>query len=524
MDPSAWPSSAVSPYRAGYTPAERRKIETRLARGDLLAVVSTSALELGIDIGALDLCLLVGYPGTRIATHQRAGRVGRRQRTSAVILIAGEDALDAYFLKHPNQLWHGETERAVLNPHNPRILAQHLVCAAVERPLDTAETWLRLPAVTAVVDSLVAEGRLRRRADAAILLSIEKRPHRHVHLRTEGRPLPILDASDGHLIVEIDQLRAPRDTHPGALYLHRGTTYLIETLDLAAGKVTARPQRVGYTTRARTRGQTQIVSLEAEKETPGTTISFGKLQVEDQVIGYERIRRSDGRKLGMTDLDLPPQVFETEGLWFCVATSLLSELDRQGVDLMGALHAAEHLLIALFPLLVLADRNDVGGLSTNYHPQTDRATIFIYDGIPGGAGLCREAFGRFTALVRQAIATADTCQCDTGCPACVHSPKCGSGNEPLDKGGAQRLLEGLLNPTHFDSGKRLNLAAPPPGGAPSRGHPPCPTAFSTSKPSVRQRRSAVGGMPNAWASAAPCFTKARATPSASTGRMRSIGS
>jgi DEAD/DEAH box helicase domain-containing protein len=457
---------AVSPYRAGYTPAERRKIETRLARGDLLAVVSTSALELGIDIGALDLCLLVGYPGTRIATHQRAGRVGRRQRTSAVILIAGEDALDAYFLKHPEQLWRGETERAVLNPHNPRILAQHLVCAAVERPLDTAEPWLQAPAVAAVVDSLVKEGRLRRRADAAILLAREKRPHRHVHLRTEGRPLPIIDAADGRLIGEVDRLRAPRDTHPGALYLHRGTSYLIEALDLAAGKVTARAKKVGYTTRARTLGNTQIVSRELEKQIPGTLVSFGKLRVEDRVVGFDRIRRSDGKKLGEADLDLPPQVFETEGVWFCVATSLLAELDRQGVDhmgadLLGALHAAEHLLIALFPLLVLADRNDVGGLSTNHHPQTDRATIFIYDGIPGGAGLCREAFGRFTDLIRQAIATVDTCQCDTGCPACVHSPKCGSGNEPLDKGGAQRLLEGLLKPTQAETAKRLNPATHP---------------------------------------------------------------
>lgn len=452
---------AVSPYRAGYTPAERREIEARLARGELLAVVSTSALELGIDIGALDLCLLVGYPGTRIATRQRAGRVGRRQKACAVILIAGEDALDAYFLKHPEELWLGETERAVLNPHNPRILAQHLVCAAVERPLDTTEPWLQATAVAATVDGLVKEGRLRRRADAVILLAREKRPHRHVHLRAAGRPLPIVDAADGRLIGEVDRLRAPRDTHPGALYLHRGTSYLIETLDLSAGRVTARAKKVGYTTRARTRGNTQIVSREMEKEIPGTTVSFGKLRVEDRVIGYERIRRSDGKKLGEADLDLPPQVFETEGMWFCVATSLLAELDRQGADLMGALHAAEHLLIALFPLLVLADRNDVGGLSTNYHPQTDRATIFVYDGIPGGAGLCREAFGRFETLVRQAITTVDTCQCDTGCPACVHSPKCGSGNEPLDKAGAQRLLEGLLRPTHDSGQSRLNLPAKP---------------------------------------------------------------
>jgi DEAD/DEAH box helicase domain-containing protein len=436
----------ISPYRAGYTPAERRDIEARLARGDLLAVVSTSALELGIDIGELDLCLLVGYPGTRIATRQRAGRVGRRQKASAVILIAGEDALDAYFLRHPEELWSGQTEKAVLNPLNPHILAQHLVCAADELPLKPDEEWLREPAVTTVVEHLRSEGQLRRRADAAIYHASQRHPQRHVHLRAGGRPLAIINRVDGKLIGEVDRHRAARDTHPRAVYLHRGTTYLIESLDLEAGKVTARPERVGYTTRARTQGSTEIVSREREKRIPACVACFGKLKVEDQVVGFERIRRSDGRKLGLEDLCLPPQTIETEGLWFTVDTDILGRVAGEGADVMGALHAAEHLLIALFPLMVLADRNDVGGLSTNFHPQTGQATIFIYDGIPGGAGLCSDAFERLEDLFRQAIDTLASCPCDTGCPACVHSPKCGSGNDPLDKGGARLLLKRLLEP------------------------------------------------------------------------------
>jgi DEAD/DEAH box helicase domain-containing protein len=461
---SATMAQAISPYRAGYTPAERRDIERRLALGELLAVVSTSALELGIDIGDLDLCILVGYPGTRIATRQRAGRVGRRQKAAAVILIAGEDALDAYFLKHPQALWKGETERAVLNPLNPQILSQHLICAAAELPLRMAEPWLAVDGVAAAVDRLRREGHLRRRADAETLLARRKRPHRQVHLRTNSRPLPIMDAETGHLIGEVDRYRAPRDTHPGAVYLHRGTTYRIESLDLTAGKVSARRQRVGYTTRARTSGHTEIVSVSVERSIAGThaQVHFGQLQVTDRVVAFERIRRSDGKKLGTEDLDLPPQVFETEGLWFCLAEGSLMALAG---DPMGALHAAEHLLIALFPLLVLADRNDVGGLSTNFHPQTGSATIFIYDGIPGGAGLCREAFDRFEALVEKGVETVATCPCESGCPACIHSPKCGSGNDPLDKGGARRLLEGLLRTE--PAGLSLSPSpAPTPASAP----------------------------------------------------------
>ncbi|MDJ0782866.1 MAG: DEAD/DEAH box helicase [Desulfosarcinaceae bacterium] len=443
-DRSTTMAGTISPYRAGYTPAERRQIEGQLARGELLAVVTTSALELGIDIGDLDLCILVGYPGTRIATRQRAGRVGRRHTAAAVVLIAGEDALDAYFLRHPQQLWQGETERAVLNPLNSRILAQHLICAAAELPLDTSEPWLTTAPVAAVADSLRRDGRLRRRADETRLLAREKRPHRHVHLRTHGRPLPIWDAENQRLIGDVDRHRAPRDTHPGAVYLHRGDTYLIETLDLVAGKVTARPRRVGYTTRARTHGRTEIVTCAMEREIAGTKFFFGQLRVEEQVVAYDRVRKSDGKKLARVDLDLPAQRFDTEGLWFRLDAVLLEELVRLGVDPMGALHAAEHLLIALFPLQVLADRNDVGGLSTNYHPQTGTAAIFIYDGIPGGAGLCQDAFERVSALLEEAIATVAACACERGCPACVHSPKCGSGNDPLDKRGAKLLLEAVL--------------------------------------------------------------------------------
>lgn len=485
----------ISPYRAGYTPAERREIEKRLASGDLLAVVSTSALELGIDIGELDLCLLVGYPGTRIATRQRAGRVGRRQKESAVILIGGEDALDAYFLRHPEELWSGPTERAVLNPLNPHILAQHLVCAADELPLKPEETWMKLPAVAAVVERLRREGQLRRRADSPVFHASQRHPQRHVLLRAGGRPLPIINRDDGALIGEVDPHRATRDTHPGAVYLHRGTSYLIEDLDLDNRKVAARAQGVGYTTRARTRSSTEIVSRDTVKRLPASVVSFGTLTVEDQVVGFERIRRGDGRKLGLEELCLPPQTIETEGLWFTVDDGLLSRLAVEGADVMGALHAAEHILIALFPLLVLADRNDVGGLSTNYHPQTGQATIFIYDGIPGGAGLCSDAFGRIEVLLRQGIDTLGRCPCDTGCPACVHSPKCGSGNDPLDKGGARYLLKRLLDPAPDLPVDRLQL----PTDGREQGRPSSEGNLRYGVLDLETRRSAeeVGGWTNA---------------------------
>lgn len=434
----------ISVYRAGLLPEERRRIETDLKSGKMLAVVSTSALELGIDIGDLDLCVLVGYPGSMMATLQRSGRVGRKGQESTLIMIAGQDALDQFYISNPQAFFNGRPEAAVVNPHNEVILKAHLVCAAAELPLKSDESWIVDHDVAKVAAVLESEGSLLRSADDRRLYALDKRPHHKVNLRSAGNRFLLLHGNT--VIGEVNDFRLYRETHPGAIYLHQGKTYMVLKVDEAARGVSLVPAEVDYYTRVRTDTDVDIIEIYKEKYIGNTKICIGKVKVTDQVCGYVRVRTGTGNIIERIDLDVPPSVFETDSLWFEMASAHCTNVHAKGYDLPGTLHAVEHASIGIMPLMILADRNDLGGLATPFHPMTDSAAIFIYDGLPGGAGLSRQIYPQVRRLLENARDVIGRCRCEEGCPACIHSPKCGSGNHPMDKSGAHFLIRQMLRP------------------------------------------------------------------------------
>jgi len=465
----------ISAYRAGFLPQERRDIEARLSRGDLLAVISTSALELGIDIGDLDLCLLVGYPGSVISTWQRGGRVGRSGQDSALILIAGEDALDQFFMRNPADLIHREPETAVVNPQNSHIMALHLECAAAELPLKIDEPLITASGVSQTLERLEGSGRLMRSADGAEFYARSKNPHRHVDIRGAGSRYQIVDKSTGENRGEIDEFRAFRETHPGAVYLHHGQTYLVDGLDLATKTITVAESDINYYTQVRGHKEIEILKVDDQKTVWGAAAYAGHIKVTDYVTEYETRHIRTKQMLNKVALDLPPQIFETEALWFKIPRQIYQAAESERLDFMGGLHAMEHAAIGIFPLLVMADRNDLGGLAIPYHPQLHSAAVFIYDGIPGGAGLNREAFKHAQSLLEYTLSVIAECDCESGCPSCVHSPKCGSGNRPIDKPAAIFILHQLQQqtPTEIPAAKKFNF--PP---------KPLPAIAANSRPSM----------------------------------------
>lgn len=440
----------ISAYRAGFLPEERREIEARMSSGDLLAVISTSALELGIDIGGLDLCILVGYPGTVMQTLQRGGRVGRSQQESAVVLIAREDALDQYFMRHPDDFFSRPPETAVVNPYNEVVMDRHLVCAAAELTLSREERLLQDPETMAGARRLLDRGELLLSADGRELLSRRKRPHREVDLRGTGRTLSIEDVQSGHVIGMIDVHRAYKEAHPGAVYLHRGESFVVENLDVSAAVVRAARRRVGYYTRVRVEKSTEILEVRGEAELPSAKVFYGKLKVTELVTGYEKRRVSGGTLLTVVPLDLPPLVYETVGMWFAIPDAIRRRAEADYYHFMGGIHALEHAAIGVMPLVVLADRNDLGGISTPAHEQVGGPAVFIYDGLPGGAGLTKEGFQRALEVLQKTFQLVTECPCELGCPSCVHSPKCGSGNRPIDKAAAIMVMGEMLRPGAAD--------------------------------------------------------------------------
>lgn len=494
-------ASRVSAYRSGFLPEERRAIEASMASGKLLAVVSTSALELGIDIGGLDLCILCGYPGSVMSAWQRGGRVGRALRESAVVMLAGEDALDQYFMRHPEDFFDRPPESAVINPDNPVIAARHLECAAAELPLTEGEPFCASPAMRREVAALEAKGLLLRSKDGNRLFAARKRPHRDINLRGSGGQFTI--EADGTVIGRIDEMRAYKETHPGAVYIHRGESYLVDALDMAECRVRVVPGKVDYYTRSRGQKSTEILEVLGETNVRGTPVFLGRLKVTETVTGYERRATRGGQLLSIVPLDLPPMVFETEGLWWVIPLPVQEELDKRLYHFMGAIHAMEHAMIGILPLLVLTDRNDLGGISIPLHPQVGRACVFIYDGAPGGVGLSRLAFAKAEEALSRTFAVVDGCPCETGCPSCVHSPKCGSGNRPIDKAACRFLLELLMTgklpeetscrPECHNEQPQAN-ETPVPGPHPQAG---APVRFGVLDVETRRAAAEVGGWGNA---------------------------
>ena len=434
----------LTSYRAGYLPEERREIETRLAEGSLLGVIATSALELGIDIGDLDICILVGYPGTVMTTWQRGGRVGRKENESLIILVGLEDSLDQHFMRNPKDFFDREVESTVLNPRNKTIVKRHLICAAAEQPIKTDELLIQDQGGLEVVEELVAEASLLLTADGKYWVGARKYPHREVDLRGTGQTFVIRNNTDNAVLGEIDYMRCFKECHPGAVYLHRGKTWIVTNLDLETHEVTGVRKNVNYFTKTMGNKTTVILKTYQTKELENFRVSFGYIRVTDTVTGFHR-RLVAGQKLISTEaLDLPPLIFETEGLWIEIPEAIQKRIEREQYHFMGGIHALEHGAISIFPLLVLCDRNDVGGIAHPFHEQLSQAAVFIYDGYPGGVGLARKAFEKIDELLHLTQKTIGDCSCELGCPSCVHSPKCGSGNRPLDKQSALEILGDLL--------------------------------------------------------------------------------
>lgn len=437
-------SQKLSAYRAGFLPEERREIEQQLFSGELLGVISTSALELGIDIGDLDLCILVGYPGSIMATWQRGGRVGRKLRPSAIIMIAQEDALDQYFMRQPEDFFARDPESAVLNPDNTSIMDQHLLCCAAEIPLTGDEILLNNSTIRHRADALSRKGTLLEMASGGKWISARKYPQRHISIRGGGKKMSIIDISSGEVIGEIDNVRGMKECHPGAVYLHRATTWLVDVFDFLAGEVLVHKETPKFFTRPMSEKRTEILQILERKSSFGVQVFFGKVRVTEKVTGYQKRHSITQKLISTTDLDLPEQIIETESVWLDIPCPIVALLEHEKYHFMGAIHALEHAMIALFPLLVLCDRNDIGGISCPLHEQTEMASIFIYDGYQGGVGLTREAFRKMDSLFLQTQKTIASCNCNTGCPSCVHSPKCGSGNRPIDKKACLALLAEIL--------------------------------------------------------------------------------
>ncbi|MGW8161029.1 MAG: DEAD/DEAH box helicase [Desulfobulbales bacterium] len=438
-------ATKLTSYRAGYLPEERREIEAGLSDGSLLGVIATSALELGIDIGDLDICILVGYPGTVMTTWQRGGRVGRKQNESLIILIGLEDSLDQHFMRNPQDFFSREVEATVLNPHNKTIIRRHLICGAAELPIRTDEPLVQDAVVHDVVCELVEEASLLLTADEKYWVGSRKYPHREVDLRGTGQTFVIRNSTDGSALGEIDYMRCFKECHPGAIYLHRGRTWLITDLDLETHEVAAVRKDVNYFTRTMGSKTTEILKTYRTAQMHNFRVSFGYLRVTDIVTGFQRRLVAGQRLISREELDLPPLVFETEGLWLEIPEAVQKRIEREQYHFMGGIHALEHGAISIFPLLVLCDRNDVGGIAHPFHEQLSRAAVFIYDGYPGGVGLARKAFEKIDELLHLTRKAIGECPCELGCPSCVHSPKCGSGNRPIDKQSALEILEALLS-------------------------------------------------------------------------------
>ena len=434
----------VSSYRAGFLPEERRFIEKRLTRGHLLGVISTSALEMGIDIGYLDVCILVGYPGTIINTWQRGGRVGRSGRDSLIVLVANHDALDQYFMKHPASFFDQSFEAAVIDPDNAHIMRAHLPCAAAENPLTLQDGQFWHNDLSGHCDALETIGELSRTSEGNhVWFATKKRPHLRVNIRSIGESYTIFDATTGKVIGTVDGIRAFKECHPGAIYLHRASPYVVEKLLIGKKNIVAHHTELKYFTRIRSEKETEIMKILKSQPKGQFIVKLGNLMVTETITGYEK-RRTPGQELiGVFPLELPPQTFETVGLWFTIEDSIKKMINDRGYHFMGGIHAIEHAAISLFPLFALCDRNDLGGISYPFHPQAEKSAIFIYDSYPGGVGLAQRGFDIILDLLRQTLELIETCPCEQGCPSCIYSPKCGSGNKPLDKTAALLILKAL---------------------------------------------------------------------------------
>jgi DEAD/DEAH box helicase domain-containing protein len=439
-------AARVAAYRAGYLAEDRRELETGLADGSLIGAATTTALELGVDIAGLDAVVIAGFPGTVASFWQQAGRAGRRAQGSLVLLVARDDPLDTYLVHHPHALLGRPAEATITDPHNPYVLGPHLLCAALEQPLTDAE--VREHGAWELLTDLAGQGLIRRRANgtgpARWHVTGADQPHDAVDVRGGiGAPVAIVDAESGRLLGTADAGRAPATLHPGAVHLHQGETYVVDELDLQAGVAFVHADQPGWTTSARAVTSITIDAVTTERGHGAATAALARVRVSRRVVGYLRTLPT-GEVLDLVELELPEQTLATRAVFYTVTPGLLA---RAGIDprrAPGALHAAEHAAIGMLPLVAGCDRWDIGGVSTAEHPDTGLPTVFVYDGHPGGAGFAERGFAQLRTWLAATRAVIESCGCPNGCPSCVQSPKCGNGNHPLDKAGAEALLTAVL--------------------------------------------------------------------------------
>ncbi len=455
----------IAAYRAGYAPEERRRLERAFLNGELLGLVSTNALELGVDIGGVDAVIIGGFPGTVASARQQAGRGGRSQGHSLAALVAQDDPLDQFYMRHPDQFFARPHEHARVALDNPYILRDQLRCAAFELPLHDADALWFGPSYAALRDWLLRHGELAPLDDGRAGL-VARWPAAQVNIRSaDGEPVALRDAEGGRTIEQISATRAPFEVYPGAIYLHQGDSYLVGALE--ARYAEARRCQVTYYTQPREETEIAVERMREQRPLGPATLSLGVVEVTRRVTGYRRKEHYSEALLSEHDLSLPPQTFRTVAVWWTVPADLCRQVEQACGDVLDALHALEHAAIGLLPLFAQCDRADIGGLSTNLHSDTGMATIFVYDGVPGGVGIAQVGYEQAEVWWTQTRALLADCPCSEGCPACIQSPKCGNGNQHLSKAGAAALAALLLGQPLPVRDLRVPLARTP--GAPLGG-------------------------------------------------------
>jgi DEAD/DEAH box helicase domain-containing protein len=435
----------VAAYRAGFLPEERRVLEQRLTSGDLRGVAATSALELGIDVTGLDAVLLAGWPGTRSSLWQQAGRAGRAGQGALAVLVARDDPLDTYLVHHPEAIFGQPVEATVFDPENPYVLGPHLAAAAAELPLTDDDVSLFGGTAVALLDTLVDRGWLRRRPTGWFWTKRERASDLADLRGVGGTAVRVVETATGRVLGTVDPGSSHTTVHEGAVYVHQGDSYVVRSLDLDESIAMVDPAEPDYTTSARELTEISILSSEHHRPMGAADLHFGSVQVTRQVVSFLRRRIATGEVLGEDPLDLPERVLRTRAVWWTLPEAAVSVAEVAHPDLAGSLHAAEHASIGLLPLYATCDRWDIGGVSTALHADTGLATVFVYDGAMGGAGFAEHGYDHANEWLRSTYEAIARCECLSGCPSCVQSPKCGNGNEPLDKAGALKLLELLVS-------------------------------------------------------------------------------
>ena len=429
----------ITAYRAGYLPQERRDIESRLKNKGLVGVVSTNALELGIDIGSLDSVIISGYPGTVISTWQQAGRAGRTSADSLVTLVAFQNPLDQYFMKHPDDFFGRPHEQAIIDLHNQYISLGHIMCASSELPINQTDKQFFPELLSESIKALEHEN-LIRKTPRGWVYSGTARTTEVVNLESISHQT-VTVTCNGNLLETLTLNKAYEEAHAGAVLLHQGETYLCEELDLNQLVAKVRQENVNYYTEA-LKGVDVVIKKTHEQSNSDVKVGLGELSITE--IYHTYLTKTYDEVIKRSPLNLPPLSFSTIGLRFLIPEETREEIEAQGLDFAGGLHAVEHAMIAMSPIFAMCDRWDIGGLSTSLHPDTGEATIFIYDGFEGGIGISETLYKNIKPLWEKTLQLIDTCECRDGCPSCIYSPKCGNENQPLDKKAASIILRQII--------------------------------------------------------------------------------